>query len=121
MIILVKSKLFSYGRVLVSLAILVVFGFLKIPFESQTEQKLKDKGFRDWVPNMSAREQLTQASFIGAIGGFRSLVASIYDLRAHEAFGFHQGTLKVPQGLQCLDYILQHCHLFHEPNIREDA
>ena len=69
-----------------SLAILVVFGFLKIPFESQTEQKLKDKGFRDWVPNMSAREQLTQASFIGAIGGFRSLVASIYDLRAHEAF-----------------------------------
>ena len=86
MIILVKSKLFSYGRVLVSLAILVVFGFLKIPFESQTEQKLKDKGFRDWVPNMSAREQLTQASFIGAIGGFRSLVASIYDLRAHEAF-----------------------------------
>jgi len=70
----------------VSLAILVVFGFLKIPFESQTEQKLKDKGFRDWVPNMSAREQLTQASFIGAIGGFRSLVASIYDLRAHEAF-----------------------------------
>ena len=86
MIILVKSKLFSYGRVLVSLAILVVFGFVKIPFESQTEQKLKDKGFRDWVPNMSAREQLTQASFIGAIGGFRSLVASIYDLRAHEAF-----------------------------------
>jgi len=86
LIILVKSKLFSYGRVLVSLAILVVFGFLKIPFESQTEQKLKDKGFRDWVPNMSAREQLTQASFIGAIGGFRSLVASIYDLRAHEAF-----------------------------------
>lgn len=86
MIIVIKSKLFSCGRILVILAILVVFGFLRIPFESQTEQKLKDLGFRDWVPNMSAREQLTQASFIGAIGGFRSLIASIYDLRAHEAF-----------------------------------
>ena len=47
---------------------------------------LKEQGFRDWSPSMSAREQLTQASFVGSIGGFRSLIASIYDLRAHQAF-----------------------------------
>ncbi|MEE3177423.1 MAG: hypothetical protein VX269_08730 [Verrucomicrobiota bacterium] len=51
-----------------------------------TEQLRKKEGFRDWSPSMSAREQLTQASFVGSIGGFRSLIASIYDLRAHQAF-----------------------------------
>ena len=72
-------------------------------------QKLKELGFRDWVPNMSAREQLTQASFIGAIGGFRSLVASIYDLRAHEAFrdkdwGSVERFRKVTTSLQPVSY-----------------
>jgi len=54
--------------------------------EMSTEQMLKEQGFRDWSPSMSAREQLTQASFVGSVGGFRSLIASIYDLRAHQAF-----------------------------------
>ena len=83
---LIKSKTYRRGGILISIAILIVFGFAKIPLESKTEEQLEKFGFRDWAPDISAREQLTQASFIGAIGGFRSLIASVYDLRAHEAF-----------------------------------
>ena len=86
MSISIKSKIYRRGGILISIAILVVFGFARIPLESKTEDQLEKFGFRDWSPDISAREQLTQASFIGAIGGFRSLIASVYDLRAHEAF-----------------------------------
>ena len=82
----IKFNLSKYGRILLCIAVLVSFGFIRIPLESSTEKELEKYGFRDWVPDISAREQLTQAGFLGAIGGFRSLVASIYDLRAHEAF-----------------------------------
>ena len=83
MSISIKSKIYRCGGILISIAILVVFGFARIPLESKTEDQLEKFGFRDWSPDISAREQLTQASFIGAIGGFRSLIASVYDLRAH--------------------------------------
>ncbi|MDB4783492.1 hypothetical protein OAG39_02620 [Verrucomicrobiales bacterium] len=77
---------YPFRRLLLSLIILGGFGFVRIPMEMSTEQMLKEQGFRDWSPSMSAREQLTQASFVGSVGGFRSLIASIYDLRAHQAF-----------------------------------
>lgn len=86
MSIIKKLKSYPYRRLLLSLIILGGFGFVRIPMEISTEHMLKEQGFRDWAPSMSAREQLTQASFVGSIGGFRSLIASIYDLRAHQAF-----------------------------------
>ena len=86
MSIITKLQSYPYRRILLSLIILIGFGFVRIPIEMNTEQLRKKEGFRDWSPSMSAREQLTQASFVGSIGGFRSLIASIYDLRAHQAF-----------------------------------
>ena len=69
----IKFNLSKYGRILLCIAVLVSFGFIRIPLESSTENELEKYGFRDWVPDISAREQLTQAGFLGAIGGFRSL------------------------------------------------
>ena len=83
MSIITKLQSYPYRRILLSLIILIGFGFVRIPIEMNTEQLRKKEGFRDWSPSMSAREQLTQASFVGSIGGFRSLIASIYDLRAN--------------------------------------
>ena len=50
------------------------------------EMEFKEQGFRDWSPGLSSRDQLTQAAFVGALGGFRSLVASVYHLKAHNSF-----------------------------------
>ena len=69
----IKFNLSKYGRILLCIAVLVSFGFIRIPLESSTENELEKYGFLDWVPDISAREQLTQAGFLGAIGGFRSL------------------------------------------------
>jgi hypothetical protein len=81
-----RIALFFSGRWLPVCLILAVAGFLRIAVERDMETEFKDQGFRDWSPGLSSRDQLTQAAFVGAMGGFRSLVASVYHLKAHNAF-----------------------------------
>lgn len=76
---------YPWRRALLALAVLCVAGVVRLPFEQGLEEELREGGFRDWSPDISARDQLTQASFVGALGGFRSLVANVYDLKAHIA------------------------------------
>jgi len=80
-----NTSLFS-GRWLLVCLILIVAGSLRIPVERDMELEFKEQGFRDWSPGLSSRDQLTQAAFVGALGGFRSLVASVYHLKAHNSF-----------------------------------
>lgn len=78
---------YPWRRALLALLLIASSGALRMPFEQAMEQEFRRDGFRDWSPNISARDELTQASFVGALGGFRSLVANVYDLRAHVARG----------------------------------
>lgn len=71
---------------LLASVLVVSSGLLRLPFERDMELEFKEQGFRDWSPGLSARDQLTQAAFVGALGGFRSLVASVYHLKAHHSF-----------------------------------
>ena len=82
----VKIAPFLSGRWLLICLILAVAGFLRISYERKMETEFKEQGFRDWSPGLSSRDQLTQAAFVGALGGFRSLVASVYHLKAHNSF-----------------------------------
>ena len=80
-----KLSRYPWRRALMALGLIAVAGAARMPIEHAAERELRELGFRDWSPDISAREQLTQASFVAALGGFRSLVATAYDLRAHIA------------------------------------
>jgi hypothetical protein len=71
---------------LMAVVLVASAGLLRLPFERDMELEFKEQGFRDWSPGLSTRDQLTQAAFVGALGGFRSLVASAYHLKAHNSF-----------------------------------
>lgn len=62
-----------------------LFGAARMPLEQRNEELLREAGFREWSPNIETRDQLGQAGFAGALGGFRSLVALFYDVKAHVA------------------------------------
>lgn len=80
-----KLSRYPWRRALLALVLIIVFGVVRMPLEYGFEKELRAAGFRDWSPNLSNREQLTQAGFVGAIGGFRSLVASVYDIKSASA------------------------------------
>ena len=80
-----KASQYPWRRALLALALIAVAGAVRMPLEQSMEEELRGRGFREWSPDISAREQMTQAGFVGALGGFRSLVASVYDLKSHIA------------------------------------
>ena len=63
-----------------------VFGLIRLPLEQGMEKELRDAHFRDSKLDLSMREKVGQAGFVAALGGFRSLVASVMYLQAHVAF-----------------------------------
>jgi len=71
---------------LAALAVLLVFGLIRLPLESGIEKDLRANHFRDTQLDLSMREQLGQGMFVASIGGFRSLIASILYLQAHGDF-----------------------------------
>lgn len=79
---------------LAALAVLIVFGFLRLPIESGIAKDLRALHFSDTDLDLSMREQLGQGMFVASIGGFRSLIASVLYLEADVQFG-HQEWAKV--------------------------
>jgi len=71
---------------LAALAVIVLFGLVRLPLESGIERDLRAAHFRDTELDLSMREQLGQGMFVASIGGFRSLIASILYLQAHADF-----------------------------------
>ena len=80
-----RASRYPWRRALLALGLIAVAGAARMPVEHSMEEELRGRGFREWSPDISAREQMTQAGFVGALGGFRSLVASVYDLKSHIA------------------------------------
>ncbi len=70
-----------------ALIVLLLLGIVKIPVERAASRTLRDHQVLQPPPNLSLRDNLGQLSFAAALGGLRSLVASITYLQgftAHE-------------------------------------
>jgi tetratricopeptide (TPR) repeat protein len=68
--------------------LLIVFGAVRMPFEQRIEAGLKAAHFREGVtvPDDSMREQLGQLGAAAALGGFRSFLATMFELQATTAY-----------------------------------
>jgi len=51
--------------------------------EAQLDRELTELHFRGDLPDLAMREQIGQMGFMAALGGFRSLVASMLDIQAY--------------------------------------
>ena len=68
--------------------LLVVFGAARLPFEQTLETSLRAAHFREGadIPNDSMREKLGQLGAAAALGGFRSFLATMFELQATTAY-----------------------------------
>jgi hypothetical protein len=68
------------------LALLLVFGALRIPIESALAQQHRSTDFREAELGLDLREQISQLGFLAALSSFRSLVADVAFIQAHVAW-----------------------------------
>jgi hypothetical protein len=73
------------GRVL-GIGVLIAWGFLKIPLESNHAAKMQAERLAGFRPTTSLRQQAGQAGFVAALGGMRAAVADLLWIRAHSAW-----------------------------------
>jgi tetratricopeptide (TPR) repeat protein len=73
-------------RGLITLAVLIVMGFLKLPVESDLAALHRQEHFRGVEFNLDLREKLGQLGFIAALSGFRAIVADALFIQAHAAW-----------------------------------
>ena len=71
---------------LVSLLIVCLFGLARWPLESATTRDWKSRHILPPELNLGMRERLGQNSYAAAMGGARSFIASIHNLRAFVAW-----------------------------------
>ncbi len=69
-----------------AVALLVVFGLIRLPIEHQLDEEARAAGFRTARLDLDMRERLTQLTFLAALSGFRALVADILWIKAYTAF-----------------------------------
>ena len=68
-------------RILLALAIIVAGGVLRLPFEQAHTRDLQGRGILEPPLSASLRDELGQSFFIAVLGGFRSVVASLVELK----------------------------------------
>jgi tetratricopeptide (TPR) repeat protein len=73
-------------RLLVSIALLLGFGAVRVPIERTLVREHRQAGWGAAPLNLGLREQIGQLSFIAALSGFRSIVADVLFIRAHVAW-----------------------------------
>jgi hypothetical protein len=73
-------------RVVMALAILVVLGGIKLPFERDLTTLHRQEHFRGVEFNLDLREKLGQLGFVAALSGFRAIVADALFIQAHVAW-----------------------------------
>jgi hypothetical protein len=74
------------GMRLAAIAILLVFGILRVPMEQHVTRQHEDAYFRGAKLDLELREKIGQMGFIAALSGFRSLVADALWIEAHAAW-----------------------------------
>jgi tetratricopeptide (TPR) repeat protein len=76
----------SWPRLTLVIALVLVFGAIKLPIEHNLTLEHRELHFRGLEFNRDLREQIGQLGFIAALSGFRSLVADILFVQAHVAW-----------------------------------
>jgi len=72
-------------RIAIAVALLFVFGAIRLPLEIGLQKEQRTAGFHS-VPTLSLRDQVSQNAFIAALSGFRSLVAAVLWIEAQTAW-----------------------------------
>ena len=93
-------------RGLITLAVLIVMGLLKLPVERDLAALHRQEHFRGVEFNLDLREQLGQLGFIAALSGFRAIVADGLFIQAHAAW-------KTLNGAECFCYFDKSQHSNH--------
>lgn len=70
-------------RHLIAIAILLLFGLARAPFEHTLMERQRKAFFHGATLSLELREQVGQAAFIAALSGFRSIVADALWIKAH--------------------------------------
>ena len=73
-------------RGLITLAVLLVMGLLKLPLEHNLAALHRQEHFQGVEFNLDLREKLGQLGFIAALSGFRAIVADALFIQAHVAW-----------------------------------
>ena len=73
-------------RGLITLAVLIVMGLLKLPVERDLAVLHRQEHFRGVEFNLDLREKLGQLGFIAALSGFRAIVADALFIQVHAAW-----------------------------------
>jgi hypothetical protein len=73
-------------RKLQAIAILLVFGALKLPLEQRVTHDLRAMKLVDEPLHLGVGEKMGQMGLAASLGGLRGLAASIFQLRAHVEF-----------------------------------
>ena len=72
--------------VAIAIALLLLFGAARLPYEIHLSKVQQAAGFRTTNLNLPLREQVGQMGFVAALSGFRSLVAAFLWIEAHNAW-----------------------------------
>jgi hypothetical protein len=73
-------------RQVIAIALLAVFGFLKMPAERSLDAAQRQSGLRGTALNPDLREKVGQLGFLAALSGFRSPLAAFLWIEAHNAW-----------------------------------
>jgi len=79
-------KAFFLSRKTLALLLLVLVGLVRLPMEERLSRELQEQQLVEEPPNWSVLEGLGQMGMAAAVGGLRSLVASMTYLAAYGAF-----------------------------------
>ena len=71
-----------WKKILLALALIAGAGAARLPVEQRHTAALREQNILQKPPGLSLREDLGQSLFIATLGGFRSPVASIMELRS---------------------------------------
>jgi hypothetical protein len=73
-------------RKTIAVALLAIFGLLKMPAEESLDATQKQAGLRSTALDLDLREMVGQAGFLAALSGFRSALAALLWIEAHNAW-----------------------------------
>lgn len=76
----------SLWRIAGSIALMMMFGAVLVPWETELQKAGKEAGFHSVALDLSLREQIGQSGFLAALSGFRAPVAAFLWIQSHIAW-----------------------------------
>lgn len=70
----------------IAIAALIVFGFVRMPFEARLDAAQRAASLRSTSLDLDLRERVGQMGFLAALSGFRSPLAAVLWIEAHTAW-----------------------------------